>query len=95
LVQAVAAQNNNAIVVIHSVGPLILEPWIDRPNVTAIIWTGLEGTETGNALVDVVYGKKNPNAFAVKTAKSPSNYRLSCAARGGQERRRNLGHHIF
>lgn len=36
LVLAVAAQNNNTIVVVHSVGPLILEPWIDHPNVTAV-----------------------------------------------------------
>lgn len=33
---AVAAQNNNTIVIVHSVGPLILEPWIDHPNVTAV-----------------------------------------------------------
>lgn len=36
LILAVAAQNNNTIVVVHSVGPLILEPWIDHPNVTAV-----------------------------------------------------------
>jgi len=36
LVEAVAAQNNNTIVVVHSVGPLILEPWIQHPNVTAV-----------------------------------------------------------
>ena len=33
---AVAAQNPNTIVVVHSVGPMILEPWIDHPNVTAV-----------------------------------------------------------
>ena len=31
-----AAQNNNTIVVVNSVGPLIIEPWIDHPNVTAV-----------------------------------------------------------
>ena len=36
LILAVAAQNNNTIVVVHSVGPLILEPWIDHENVTAV-----------------------------------------------------------
>jgi predicted alpha/beta hydrolase family esterase len=36
LVKAVAAQNNNTIVVVHSVGPLIVEPWIDHPNITAV-----------------------------------------------------------
>lgn len=36
LVLAVAAQNKNTVVVVHSVGPLILEPWIDHPNVSAV-----------------------------------------------------------
>ncbi|KAG6869629.1 hypothetical protein C0992_002507, partial [Termitomyces sp. T32_za158] len=35
LVKAVAAQNKNTIVVVHSVGPLIIESWIEHPNVTA------------------------------------------------------------
>jgi len=39
LVLAVAAQNNNTIVVVHSVGPLIVEPWIDHPNVTAVCFS--------------------------------------------------------
>ena len=36
LVLAVAAQNNNTIVIVNSVGPVIIEPWIDHPNVTAV-----------------------------------------------------------
>jgi hypothetical protein len=36
LILSVAAQNNNTIVVVHSVGQLIVEPWIDHPNVTAV-----------------------------------------------------------
>jgi beta-glucosidase len=75
LVQAVAAQNNNTVVVVHSVGPLILEPWIDHPNVTAVVWAGLGGTETGNALLDVMYGVVNPSGRLPYTiAKSPSDY---------------------
>lgn len=60
LVLAVAAQNKNTIVVTHSVGPLIVEPWIDHPNITAVVWAGLSATETGNALADVLYGDWNP-----------------------------------
>ena len=75
LVQAVAANNSNTIVVVNSVGPLILEPWIDNPNVTAVLWAGLGGTETGNALVDVLYGAVNPSGRLPYTiAKSPSDY---------------------
>jgi len=86
LVQAVAARNNNTIVVINSVGPLILEPWIDHPNVTAVIWAGLEGTEAGNALVDVVYGEKNPSGRLPYTiAKSPSDYPAQLVEGGNGE----------
>ena len=32
LILAVAAQNNNTIVVVNSVGPIIMEGWIEHPN---------------------------------------------------------------
>jgi beta-glucosidase len=41
LVQAVAAQNPNTVVVVHSVGPLIVEPWIEHPNITAVSFVSL------------------------------------------------------
>jgi beta-glucosidase len=46
LVAAVAAVNKKTIVVVHSVGPLILEPWIDNPNIVAVVWAGLPGRYT-------------------------------------------------
>ncbi|KAH8985168.1 beta-glucosidase [Lactarius akahatsu] len=83
LVKAVAAQNNNTIVVVNSVGPIILEPWIDHPNVTAVVWAGLGGTETGNALVDILYGAVNPSGRLPYTiAKSPSDYSAQLATGG-------------
>jgi len=36
LINAVASVHQNTIVVINSVGPLNVEPWIDNPNVTAV-----------------------------------------------------------
>lgn len=36
LISAVAAVNNNTIVVANSVGPAIVEPWIENPNITAV-----------------------------------------------------------
>ena len=42
---------------------------------TAVVWAGLEGTETGNALVDVIYGAVNPSGRLPYTiAKSPEDY---------------------
>lgn len=78
LVLAVAAQNNNTVVVVHSVGPLILEPWIEHPNVTAVLWAGLPGNEAGNAIVDVLYGEWNPSGRLPYTiAKDVSDYPTS------------------
>lgn len=61
LVQAVAGANKNVVVVCHSVGPVILETILAQPNVKAIVWPGLPGQESGNALVDVLYGSTSPN----------------------------------
>lgn len=40
LVKAVAAVNKNTIVVVHSVGPIILESILSNANVQAIVWAG-------------------------------------------------------
>ncbi|KAJ3571939.1 hypothetical protein NP233_g3419 [Leucocoprinus birnbaumii] len=61
LVQAAANQNNNTIVVVNSVGPILVEPWIDHPNVTAVLWAGVPGQEVGNAITDVLWGEYNPS----------------------------------
>lgn len=75
LVLAVAAQNQNTIVVVHSVGPLILEPWVEHPNVTAVLWAGAPGQEAGNSLMDVLYGNYNPSGRLPYTiAKQPTDY---------------------
>lgn len=60
LIGNVTSACNNTIVVIHSVGPVDISAWYDNENVTGIIWAGLPGQESGNALVDVLYGKVNP-----------------------------------
>ncbi|KAH7310364.1 glycoside hydrolase family 3 protein [Rhexocercosporidium sp. MPI-PUGE-AT-0058] len=61
LVSAVAAINKKTIVVIHSVGPLILESILSSPNVIAVVWAGIPGQESGNALVDILYGSTSPS----------------------------------
>ncbi|KAF8496226.1 beta-glucosidase [Russula emetica] len=91
LVRAVASQNNNTIVVINSVGPLILEPWIEHPNVTAVVWAGLGGTETGNALVEVIYGAVNPSGRLPYTiAKSAEDYPAQLVLGGDGEEILNI-----
>ncbi|KAJ6000535.1 Glycoside hydrolase family 3 [Penicillium waksmanii] len=61
LVQSVAAANKNVIVVIHSVGPVILETILAQPSVKGIIWAGLPGQESGNALTDILFGTTSPS----------------------------------
>ncbi|KAF8881940.1 glycoside hydrolase family 3 protein [Gymnopilus junonius] len=60
LVEGVAAVCSNTIVVVHSVGPVYLT-FSDHPNVTAIIYAGAPGEQTGPAIVDVIYGAVNPS----------------------------------
>ncbi|ODO05538.1 hypothetical protein I350_04589 [Cryptococcus amylolentus CBS 6273] len=75
LVQAVASSNNNTIVVVHAPGPILMEEWIDHPNVTAVLWAGFPGQESGNALVDVLWGDYNPSGRLPYTiAKDSSGY---------------------
>ncbi|KAK3679727.1 hypothetical protein LTR78_000103 [Recurvomyces mirabilis] len=61
LVQAAASTNKKVIVVVHSVGPVILEIILAQPNVQAVVWAGLPSSESGNALVDILYGAKAPS----------------------------------
>lgn len=75
IIKAVAAVNKNTVVVVHSVGPMDVEQWIDHPNVTAVVWAGLPGQESGNSLVDVLYGLVNPSGRLPYTiAKKDSDY---------------------
>ncbi|RFU35213.1 hypothetical protein B7463_g1094, partial [Scytalidium lignicola] len=80
LVQAVAAVNKNTIVVIHSVGPLILETILALPNVVAVVWAGIPGQESGNGLVDVLYGSTAPSGKLPYTiAKAQADYGTAIA----------------
>jgi len=67
LIAYVASLNPNTIVVLHTVGAVIVEDMKNNPNVTAILWAGLPGQESGNAITDVLYGVVNPQAKSVFT----------------------------
>jgi beta-glucosidase len=60
LILTTAAQCANTIVVLHTVGAVLVEAWHDHPNVTAILYAGLPGQESGNSLLDVLVGTVNP-----------------------------------
>ncbi|CAE6388504.1 unnamed protein product [Rhizoctonia solani] len=74
LIEQVAAVNENTIVVIHSVGPVVMN-WVSHPNITGLIYAGAPGEQTGPSIVDVLYGDYNPQGrlpFAV--GKSEADY---------------------
>lgn len=63
------------LVVIHAVGPVIMEKWIDLPNVKAVLLANLPGEESGNALADIIFGDEGPSGHLPYTiGKSLADY---------------------
>jgi beta-glucosidase len=61
MVNTVASYCNNTIVVANVAGPRILDAWIENENVTAVIYSGYLGQDSGNAIADMLYGDVNPS----------------------------------
>jgi beta-glucosidase len=65
LVQTVSDQcgggKGEVVVVIHSVGPVLVENFIDKPTVKAVLFANLPAEESGNALTDILRGVENPS----------------------------------
>ncbi|KAK5993956.1 putative beta-glucosidase F [Cladobotryum mycophilum] len=61
LVQDAAAKYKNVVVVVHTVGPLVLEKWHDLPSVKAVVIAHLPGQEAGKSLTNVLFGHVSPN----------------------------------
>lgn len=60
LILTTAAVCANTIVVLHTTGPVLIESWYNHPNVTAILYAGLPGQESGNSILDILNGEVNP-----------------------------------
>ncbi|KAI9376199.1 putative beta-glucosidase F [Aspergillus egyptiacus] len=61
LVKAAAEKFSQVVVVIHTVGPIILEEWIDLDPVKAVLVAHLPGQEAGKSLTDVLFGDYSPS----------------------------------
>ncbi|KAI9809094.1 MAG: hypothetical protein M1825_002383 [Sarcosagium campestre] len=53
--------SGHTIVVIHSVGPVIVENFVDIKGVKALVFANLPGQESGDSLTDVLFGDVNPS----------------------------------
>ncbi|KAI9739036.1 MAG: hypothetical protein M1834_007248 [Cirrosporium novae-zelandiae] len=78
LVNTVASNCNNTIVIINTVGARLVDQWIENDNVTAVLYSSLLGQESGNSIVDVLYGDVNPSGRLTYTiAKNESDYNVT------------------
>lgn len=59
--QGCGGGNGEVLVVIHAVGPVVMEKWIDLPTVKAVLLANLPGQESGNALADIIFGDESPS----------------------------------
>ncbi|CZR50174.1 related to beta-glucosidase 1 precursor [Phialocephala subalpina] len=60
VVNNITAKCPNTVVITHS-GGVNTMPWASNPNVTAILAAHYPGQESGNSIVDVLYGDVNPS----------------------------------
>jgi len=75
LVNHVASQCNNTMVIIHNAGVRIVDGFYDNENVTAIIYAHLPGQQSGNALVELLYGRASfSGRMPYTVAKKASDY---------------------
>ncbi|CAG8959275.1 hypothetical protein HYFRA_00013044 [Hymenoscyphus fraxineus] len=51
----------STVVVVHSVGPVVVDKWVNLPGVKAVLMANLPGQESGNAIADIIVGKVNPS----------------------------------
>lgn len=61
LVKAAADEFSQVVVIIHSVGPILMEEWIDLEPVKAVLLAHLPGQEAGESLTDVLFGDYSPS----------------------------------
>ncbi|PMB72593.1 putative beta-glucosidase E [Beauveria bassiana] len=49
------------IVVVHAVGPVVMERWIDHSGIGAVLAANLPGQESGNAISTIIFGDVSPS----------------------------------
>ncbi|KAF5007476.1 hypothetical protein FDECE_6198 [Fusarium decemcellulare] len=68
------------IVVVHAVGPVVMDKWIDHPRIKGVLTANLPGEESGNAIASILFGDESPSGKLPYTiGKSLADY-----GKGGQ-----------
>ncbi|EEH38380.1 beta-glucosidase [Paracoccidioides lutzii Pb01] len=74
LITDAASVFSKVVVVVHTVGPIIMEKWIDLPSVKAVLIAHLPGQEAGT-IADVLFGDESPSGHLPYTIpKAESDY---------------------
>lgn len=75
LIEAAANKFSNVVVVVHTVGPILMEKWINHPSVKSVLFAHLPGQEAGNSVTDVLFGDFSPSGHLPYTIpKGESDY---------------------
>ncbi|PKY03073.1 beta-glucosidase-related glycosidase [Aspergillus campestris IBT 28561] len=75
LVKDAAEKFSTVVVVVHTVGPILMEEWIELPSVKAVLVAHLPGQEAGWSLTDVLFGDYSPSGHMPYTIpRSEDNY---------------------
>jgi beta-glucosidase len=61
LIKDVAAKYTNVVVVVHTVGPILLEAWHELPAVKGVLFAHLPGQEAGESLAQILFGDVSPS----------------------------------
>ncbi|KAF4969961.1 hypothetical protein FSARC_2914 [Fusarium sarcochroum] len=61
LVKAAAGKYKNVVVVVHTVGPVLMEQWVDLPSVKSVLIAHLPGQEAGKSLTNILFGHVSPS----------------------------------
>ena len=59
LIEAISKVNKNVIVVLNTGSPVVMDKWVNKVDSIVESWFG--GSETGNAIADILLGKYNPS----------------------------------
>ncbi|KAF2837832.1 glycoside hydrolase family 3 protein [Patellaria atrata CBS 101060] len=61
LVKAAANAFDTVVVIVHTVGPILMEDWIELHSVKAVLFAHLPGQEAGDSLTDILFGDVSPS----------------------------------